>query len=143
MNRAMLEHFTFEELIIGQCDDIRKLTGLKIELEMPDEPVILDEEVVVHTYRIIQELLTNAGKYAKESLVSIVFLKTPGELILTYSDNGPGFDASLIEKKGMGLMNIFERAKLLNGSAKVRSAPGKGTSWDITIPLALKKIKSA
>ena len=142
MNKAMLEHFTFEELITGQCDDIRKLTGLQIELEMPDEPVTLNEEVVLHTYRIIQELLTNAGKYAKDSLVSLVFLKTPTELILTYSDNGPGFDASLIEKKGMGLMNIFERAKLLNGNAKVNSAPGKGTSWEITIPLIQKKVKT-
>ena len=142
MNKAMLEHFTFEELITGQCDDIRKLTGLQIELEMPDEPLELNEEVVLHTYRIIQELLTNAGKYARESIVSVIFLKTPTELILTYGDNGPGFDASLIEKKGMGLMNIFERAKLLNGVAKVNSSPGKGTSWEIIIPLLQKKVKT-
>ncbi len=135
MNKAMLDNFTFEELITGQCEDIRKVVGLQIQLEMPEEPLVLKEEVVLHVYRIVQELLTNAGKYAKDSYVSIVFLKTATELVLTYNDNGPGFDSSLMEKKGMGLMNIFERAKLLNGSAKVTSSPGDGTSWEIKVPL--------
>ncbi|MCX6244521.1 MAG: hypothetical protein NTU98_07410 [Bacteroidetes bacterium] len=143
MNKATLEHFTFEELILGQCEDIRKVVGLQIELEMPDEFGDLNEEVVLHSYRIVQELLTNAGKYAKESLVRIEFLKTATEMILTYSDSGPGFDTSLIEKKGMGLMNIFERARLLNGTAKVTSSPGNGTSWEIIIPLVLQKAKSS
>jgi NarL family two-component system sensor histidine kinase LiaS len=109
---------------------------------MPEEPLVLNEELVLHAYRIVQELLTNAGKYAKESYVSIAFQKTPTELILNYNDNGPGFDSSLIEKKGMGLMNIFERAKLLNGSAKVTSSPGDGTSWEIKFPLVKGKTKT-
>jgi two-component system, NarL family, sensor kinase len=135
MNKATLEHFTFEELILGQCEDIRKVVGLQIQLEMPEAFGDLREEVVLHTYRIIQELLTNAGKYARESLVRIEFLKTATEMILTYDDNGPGFDLNLAGEKGMGLRNIFERARLLNGSAKVTSSPGNGTSWEIIIPL--------
>jgi signal transduction histidine kinase len=142
MNKAMLDNFTFEELILGQCEDIRKVVGLQIHLEMPEEPLVLHEELVLHAYRIVQELLTNAGKYARESYVSIAFQKTANELILHYNDNGPGFDSSLIEKKGMGLMNIFERAKLLNGSAKVTSSPGDGASWEIKFPLVQGKTKT-
>jgi len=141
MNKAMLDTFTFEELITGQCEDIKKAVGLQIQLEMPEEPLVLNEEVVLHAYRIVQELLTNAGKYARDSFVSIVFLKTATELILTYNDNGPGFDSNLIEEKGMGLMNIFERTKLLNGSAKVTTSPGDGTSWEIKFPLVQGKTK--
>jgi signal transduction histidine kinase len=143
MNKAMLDNFTFEELIIGQCEDIRKLLGLQINLEMPKEPLVLDEEVVLHAYRIVQELLTNAGKYARDSYVSLAFVKTSSEMILTYSDNGPGFDSTLLEKKGMGLMNIFERAKLLKGTAKVTSAPGDGTVWEIKFPVMPGKIKTS
>lgn len=142
MNKAMLDNFTFEELIQGQCEDIQKVVGLKIQLQMPEEPIILNEEVVLHAYRIVQELLTNAGKYALDSYVSIIFQKSDTELIIQYNDNGPGFDSGLIEKKGMGLMNIFERAKLLNGSAKVMSSPGDGTSWEIKFPLVQGKIKT-
>jgi signal transduction histidine kinase len=134
MNKAMLDNFTFEELIEGQCEDIMKATGLKIQVEMPEEPIVLNEETVLHAYRIVQELLTNAGKYARDSYVSISFHKTANDITINYFDNGQGFDPALIEKKGMGLMNIYERAKLLNGSAKVTSAPGDGTSWEIKFP---------
>jgi signal transduction histidine kinase len=141
MNKAMLDNFTFEELIKGQCEDIRKATGLKIQVEMPEEPIVLNEEIVLHAYRIVQELLTNAGKYARDSFVSLTFHKTPAEIIINYYDNGQGFDPGLIEKKGMGLMNIYERAKLLNGSAKVTSAPGDGTTWEIKFPWVQGKTK--
>ena len=40
-------------------------------------------------------------------------------------------------------MNIFERVKLLNGSAKVKSSPGDGTSWEIKFPLVQGKTKTA
>jgi len=143
MNKAMLDNFTFEELILGQCEDIKKAVGLQVQLEMPLEPLVISEEVVLHAYRIVQELLTNAGKYARESYVSMVFQKTDTEMIINYSDNGPGFDSVLIEKKGMGLMNIFERAKLVNGSAKLTTSPGDGTSWEIKFPLVLGKSKTA
>ena len=104
---------------------------------------MLNEEVVLHAYRIVQELLTNAGKYARDSYVSLSFQKSDSELVINYFDNGPGFDSGLIEKKGMGLMNIFERAKLMSGSAEVTSSPGDGTSWVIKFPLVLNKIKTA
>ena len=143
MNKAMLDSFTFEELVIGQCEDIKKALGLQVEVQMPDEPIVLNEEVVLHAYRIVQELLTNAGKYARDSYVSLSFQKSDSELVINYFDNGPGFDPGLIEKKGMGLMNIFERAKLMNGSAEVTSSPGDGTSWVIKFPLVLNKIKTA
>jgi two-component system NarL family sensor kinase len=142
MNKAMLDNFTFEELIEGQCDEIRKATGLHIQVEMPEDPIILNEELVLHAYRIVQELLTNAGKYARDSFVSLSFHKTGNEIIICYYDNGQGFDPSLIEKKGMGLMNIYERTKLLNGSAKVTSAPGDGTSWEIKFPSLPGKTKT-
>jgi two-component system NarL family sensor kinase len=134
MNKAMLDNFTFEELIEQQCEDIRKATGLQVQVEMPQDPIVLNEEIVLHAYRIVQELLTNAGKYARDSYVGISFHKTPSEIIINYFDNGQGFDPALIEKKGMGLMNIFERAKLLSGSAKLTSAPGDGTTWEIKFP---------
>jgi len=47
-------------------------------------------------------MLTNAGKYARDSYVGISFHKTPSEIIINYFDNGQGFDPALIEKKGMG-----------------------------------------
>lgn len=135
MNRAMLDTFTFEELMIGQCEDVQKLSGIPIHLTLPPDPITLPEEVVLHIHRIIQELLTNATKYATGGEVWITLQKKETSLSISYQDTGPGFDSHGMAKKGMGLMNIYERTKLLGGEASVDSSPGDGTSWQISIPL--------
>ena len=142
MNKAMLEHFTFKELITGQCEDIQKLTGMRVQLDMPEGNYDLPEEMVLHTYRIVQELLTNASKYVSESTVRISFINRNNNLIMAYSDNGKGFDSKEIKNHGMGIMNIFERAKLLGGKAKLTSSPGNGTKWEILIPLKIRRKSS-
>jgi two-component system, NarL family, sensor kinase len=138
MNRAMLEHFTFSEMITGLCEDVQRLSGLSVSLEIPEEFPDLPNELVLHFYRITQELLTNATKYAKESQVKIGVLLENGKLILSYKDNGPGFIMGENGKRSMGLMNIHERAKLVRGHATVKSSPGQGTSWEIIFPVDLK-----
>jgi len=138
MNRAMIEHFTFSEMISGLCEDVQKLSHLHIELDMPDEFPDLPNEQVLHFYRITQELLTNAGKYARESKVKIRILAGNGRITLLYSDNGPGFTLGEQVKPSMGVLNIFERAKLEGGQAILTTAPGKGTSWEIYFPLGQK-----
>jgi signal transduction histidine kinase len=139
MNRAMIEHFTFSELITGLCEDVKRLSGLSVHLDMPEEFPDLPNELVLHFYRITQELLTNATKYARDSEVFIEIIPENDRLILHYSDNGPGFNTS--EKtRSMGIMNIHERAKLIRGRATVKSAPGQGTSWEVVFPLQNKNI---
>ena len=61
---------------------------------------------------------------------------------MSYSDNGKGFDTKEIKNLGMGIMNIFERAKLLGGKAKLTSSPGNGTKWEILIPLKIRRKSS-
>jgi signal transduction histidine kinase len=135
MNKAMLEHFTFEELVTGQCQDMQKLTGIKVLLTMPEQPLSLREETIQHTYRIIQELLVNAGKYVLQGTVKINIVSLNDKFTINYSDDGPGFEPDKLLNPGMGLMNINERAKLIGGKAIVKSSPGKGTTWEITAPI--------
>jgi two-component system, NarL family, sensor kinase len=138
MNRAMIEHFTFNEMITGLCEDMQKLSRMRIEIEISDEFPDLPNDLVLHFYRITQELLTNAGKYARDSQVKIRVYNNNGNLTLSYFDNGPGFAMGEKSKPSMGILNIFERAKLVGGQAKVDSAPGKGTSWEIFFPIGKK-----
>jgi signal transduction histidine kinase len=53
---------------------------------------------------------------------------------LEISDDGVGFDPEKI-RRGLGLSNIYERARLYNGKVRLRAAPGKGCSLVVTIPL--------
>jgi two-component system, NarL family, sensor kinase len=135
MNRAMIEHFTFDELVSGQCSDFQRLTGIPVGLDISLDQPELPSEVVLHVYRILQELLTNAGKYVKEGQVTFEISSKGNQFRLYYSDNGPGFEPGDQKDLGMGLMNIYERTKILGGVAKLTSAPGDGTTWEILVPL--------
>ena len=140
MNRAMIEHFTFSEMITGLCEDVQKLSHMTVDLEMADDFPDLPNELVLHFYRITQELLTNAGKYASESQVKIKVFEENGRITLLYTDNGPGFHVGGKSKPSMGILNIFERAKLVGGQANLTSAPGKGTEWEIFFPIVQKNV---
>jgi len=140
MNRAMIEHFTFSEMITGLCEDVQKLSRMMVDLEMPDDFPDLPNELVLHFYRITQELLTNASKYASDSQVKIKVFADNAKITLLYNDNGPGFTVGGKSKPSMGILNIFERAKLVGGQAKLTSVPGKGTSWEIFFPIGQKNI---
>ena len=108
MNRAMIEHFTLSEMITGLCEDVQKLSRMMVDLEMPDDFPDLPNELVLHFYRITQELLTNASKYASDSQVKIKVFADNAKITLLYNDNGPGFTVGGKSKPSMGILNIFE-----------------------------------
>jgi two-component system, chemotaxis family, CheB/CheR fusion protein len=87
-------------------------------------------------YRIAQEALHNASKHAPEAPVSILFHSTRDALFLTIKDLGPGFDATAVRGGGgLGFINMQERARLLGGTLRIQSKPGKGTTVTLQLPL--------
>ncbi|MCC9072765.1 histidine kinase [Flavobacterium sp. F-65] len=80
-------------------------------------------------YRIIQELLNNALKYANASNILISCSQNKDIFFITVEDNGIGFDITEAKnKQGMGLRNIKNRVAFLNGKLEIESAIEKGTS---------------
>ena len=74
-------------------------------------------------------------KYVVHGKVEIELTVEENHLFVFYSDTGPGMVENLAEKTGLGLSNIRERAQILGGKAIMNSAIGKGTTWNITVPL--------
>jgi signal transduction histidine kinase len=64
-------------------------------------------------------------------------------IVLSYSDDGPGFVPSSEEKQGIGITNIQERAKLMGGKAILKTATGEGVDWRIEIPMKKKGVKQS
>ena len=87
-------------------------------------------------YRIVQEQLNNTIKYSKASEVSVSvrYNRQPGNVKLCIKDNGVGFDTRL-RPAGIGLSNIRNRAKQFNGTAIIQSAPGKGCTVEVSMPV--------
>ena len=87
--------------------------------------------------------MTNVLKHAKASKVSIVLERKADGLALVLEDNGIGFDPENLGRKasgsgqapGLGLSGMKERVALLDGTIAVESAPGKGSTIFVQIPL--------
>ena len=96
----------------------------------------IGETVSINLYRIVQESLNNAFKYAQATEITIGLTKSDnGELLLTIQDNGIGMDVESVDQTThFGLLGMRERAQSLNGTFNIISAPTKGTVINITVP---------
>ncbi|MCC7244565.1 MAG: ATP-binding protein, partial [Saprospiraceae bacterium] len=94
----------------------------------------LNPDTALHCYRIIQELLQNSLKHAKAKEILVQLNRTDQELTLLVEDDGVGFDSKNF-KKGMGTDNVAQRVHYIGGELSVQTAPGKGTSTLVTVPM--------
>ena len=88
----------------------------------------------MHYFRIVQEAINNAMKYAETDDVSVFFEKHGNDLVTHVKDHGKGFDPEKLES-GNGLRNMKERAQLMEGTVKIKSEPEKGTEITISAPV--------
>jgi signal transduction histidine kinase len=121
--------------------DYTKAHGIAVDVYTPDlASSRLPAEVETALYRIAQETLTNVLKHAAAKAVSLVVRRESSGVHFTVEDDGRGFDNDALCQApatgiGLGLLDIRERAALLNGSVTLESRPGSGTTVHVCIPL--------
>ena len=126
-------------LILGineLVSDLFFLGLFEIDFSYEDECKVesIRQDKKMTLFRIVQELIKNIIKYSHAKKVSIRLSAGEDLLFLLVQDDGTGFDM-LQTEKGIGLANIRERCRLHNGTVEFRTAPGKGCSVTIKIPL--------
>ena len=115
--------------------------GIAVEVVAPDSVLKgLPADVETALFRIAQEALTNSLKHAAAKAISLIARRDPAAVHLTVEDDGRGFDSDALLQapgagRGLGLLDIRERAALLNGSVTIESRPGSGTTVHVCIPL--------
>lgn len=135
MDNYFIGQLSVTELVRGLCNDLKPVLSASIACTLHPEDFDLGNEKTIHIYRIVQELLTNAVKHVLSGEIRLSLSNESGMLVILYQDSGPGFDMNNQGKTGLGVSNIYERAKILNGKAILSSNPGKGTKWNIVIPV--------
>jgi two-component system CheB/CheR fusion protein len=102
-------------------------------------------DVETNLYRIAQEALNNIYKHARATSVSLILERRGSQVALIVEDDGQGFDAGAQARrdKGLGLVGMRERAALSGGTVEIESAPGKGTTVFVRVPLVLAQQPSA
>jgi len=122
--------------------EIGKLTDLQVSFENKTGFLSrLEGKVENNLYRIVQEAVNNAIKYAEAKEINISISHNSRYLNLEITDNGKGFDVQKLEEKGHfsasghGIFNIKERANFIAAQCTIASEEGKGTTISINVPL--------
>jgi signal transduction histidine kinase len=138
---SVLSDYGLGAVLRNFAQEMKRLTGRKIYfINHSNFNQRLDEHVETNLYRIVQESLTNALKYAQATQISISLRHNDTTLWVAVTDNGVGFSASESTfPSGRGLSNMEERTKYLHGKFTVESTVGKGTKVMIQVPLSYQK----
>ncbi|MCA1984880.1 MAG: sensor histidine kinase [Desulfovibrio sp.] len=127
--------------IFKLCEEVTARCGLPVEFRAEGmDAVKLDFDCQINIYRIVQEALSNVRQHAGASRVAVKLVASHPSLLLRVEDDGRGFQPGTPPaRRGgeahMGLWNMGERARLLGGALRIRTAPGQGTRIVVEIPL--------
>ncbi|PVX44602.1 PAS domain-containing protein [Flavobacterium sp. 103] len=121
--------------------ELSKLTGKSILFyNKTDFNSRLDSLIEINIYRLTQEAINNAIKYADSTHIIVQLSHSTTLLSITVDDNGKGFDINAVEKKrnsesGMGMLFMKERIQYINGRVFFNSIPNEGTRITFNVPI--------
>ena len=115
--------------------EFEESSGLRISTDL--ETVELDDSAQLTVYRLVQESLTNMGKYAEARQADISLHDFDGYITVSVKDDGNGFDTTQIKASGHGLAGMQHRVEAAGGRLSITSAPGQGSTISAVLPKAL------
>jgi PAS domain S-box-containing protein len=117
------------------CSSLALSTGLRAVFSSQEQLPPMSNAQATALYRLVQEGMNNAAKHAKATSVWINLEYVDGEVIISFEDDGEGFEPSQRVNYGIGLDGLQERFGMLNGNFDIESAPGKGTRLYGSLPI--------
>jgi PAS domain S-box-containing protein len=129
LHSAKLEYLGLAAAMKGFCKEFGERQNVEVDYKTHDLPSALPPDFSLCFFRVLQEALRNAAKHSGTRHFEVRLWGTPGEIHLTVRDSGAGFDsATAKEGRGLGLISMEERLKLLNGKFSIESEPQRGTT---------------
>jgi len=125
----------------GLSEALRELSSnfgteqLSIEVQVLGMEKRVDNFLEFNIYRIVQEALNNILKHSQATRVLIECNRVVDTLLVNVEDNGVGFVNDETKREGLGLQNISNRVKMMNGNLNIRTAPNEGTVVEINVPI--------
>ena len=116
------------------CREFSK-QGIEVDFTSENIPPSVRPDVALCLFRITQEGLQNLKKHSGTKKAQLSLHHIGSSLFLSLCDEGMGFDATRMEKPGLGILSMQGRARLLGGEFEVHSKPGEGTRIEVRVPL--------
>jgi hypothetical protein len=131
---TLLDNLGISAAIDWQVRQACERAGLHCELNLAD--IELPPEVAIALYRIVQEALTNIVKYASARNVDVDLIGDDEGVSLVVHDDGAGLPAGVESSRlSHGIAGMRQRVRALNGSFRIGSKPGSGTTIEVFIPV--------
>jgi PAS domain S-box-containing protein len=137
LHSAKLEYLGLAVAARVFCKDFRQQQKVEIDIETYDLPRPLSTDLSLCFFRILQEALHNSTKHSGVRHFEVRLWGTVSEIHLTVRDSGAGFDREAAKQsRGLGLISMEERLKLVNGTLSIESQFQRGTTIHARAPLS-------
>ena len=136
LHPAVLEYYGLGAALKSYASEFSTLTGMTISFTAEGSFERLPVSAALCLYRIAQEALQNVLKHARVGHAELAITGSAESVSLTVSDRGAGIDTLRGSiPQGLGLVNIKERTRLVNGTLRIESQPNQGTTLNVTVPI--------
>jgi signal transduction histidine kinase len=136
MRPTVLANFGLVTALRTLADEAAQRNNWTLDLHLPDDDIPLNEQTEIALFRVAQESLTNAAKYARASQVTIGLAASHGEVTLHIADNGIGImPADLTRTHTHGLLGMRQRVAAHGGRFEIRRGDVHGTDIHVVMPV--------
>jgi len=136
LHSSTLEHVGLPEALKRHCAEFAEQEGISVNLNIQDGNIAIPADAALCIYRVAQEALRNIARHSGAKIAEVMLCTTRNILELRVADQGMGFNKDHVRlRRGLGLVSIEERVKLLHGSFEVKSQSGAGTELRVHLPL--------
>jgi len=135
LHSSKLEYLGIVGATKNFCLEFSERQKVEIDFRSRDLPAALPTELSLSLFRVLQEALRNAMKHSGVKRFEVRLWGSTGEIHLTVSDLGVGFDSGAAMKStGLGLTSMQERLRLVGGDLSINSQPKRGTTIHARVP---------
>ena len=136
LHPSVLEELGLAEALRAECERRRRQSTLDLSLEIGQLPAAVGHDAALCLFRVAQEALNNVARHSGAAAASVSLRQMDGGLLLAVRDDGAGFDPAKPEKgRHLGLASMHERVMLADGTLDIESAPGRGASVIVWVPV--------
>jgi PAS domain S-box-containing protein len=139
LHSSKLEYLGLVTAAKSFCRELSEQRNVRIEFKHSDIPSVVPREISLCLFRVLQEALQNAVRHSGGQDFAVEMHGTQDGIRLMVSDSGIGFDwRQAINGRGLGLISMRERLRLVNGELSIQSEPGWGTTVLARVPSGRK-----
>ncbi len=136
LHSSTLDHVGLAAALKAYCEEFTEQEGIAVMLRTQESLEAIPSDAALCLYRVAQEALRNVARHSGATSAEVTLIGSDEAIQLCVADHGRGFDQKLAEScRGLGLVSMEERVKLLRGSLDLKTRPGAGTEIKALIPL--------